>query len=76
LNIIYYLQFLEKLLKPNAFSNNSKNSNIGIEEKTAGLVVSAMITEYLFSPKLLACAQVNINMLHNQTQMAEAEYAF
>jgi hypothetical protein len=36
-----------------------------------------MITEYLFySPKLLACAQVNINMLHNQTQMAEAEYAF
>jgi hypothetical protein len=35
-----------------------------------------MITEYLFYPKLLACAQVNINMLHNQTQMAEAEYAF
>jgi hypothetical protein len=36
-----------------------------------------MITEYLFySPKLLACAQVKINMLHNQTQMAEAEYAF
>jgi SpoVK/Ycf46/Vps4 family AAA+-type ATPase len=60
-------------------SNNSKNdSNIGIEElKTAGLVVSAMITEYLFySPKLLACEQVKINMLHNQTQMAEAEYAF
>jgi hypothetical protein len=33
-----------------------------------------MITEYLFYTKLLACAQVNINMLHNQTQMAEAEY--
>jgi len=61
------------------FSNNSKNdSNIGIEElKTAGLVISAMITEYLFySPKLLACAQVKINMLHNQTQMAKAEYSF
>jgi hypothetical protein len=34
-----------------------------------------MITDIYF-PKLLACAQVNINMLHNQTQMAEAEYAF
>jgi hypothetical protein len=37
-------------------SNNSKNdSNIGIEELKQLLVVSAMITEYLFySPKLLA----------------------
>jgi hypothetical protein len=35
-----------------------------------------MITEYLFySPKLLACAQVNVNMLHNQTQMKQ-KYAF
>jgi hypothetical protein len=34
-----------------------------------------MIRVFLLLPKLLACAQVNI-MLHNQTQMAEAEYAF
>jgi hypothetical protein len=33
-----------------------------------------MIRVFILLTKLLACAQVNINML--QTQMAEAEYAF
>jgi hypothetical protein len=34
------------------------------------------MTEYLFySPKLLACAQVKINMLHNQTQMAGIRFS-
>jgi hypothetical protein len=42
-------------------------TNIGIEElKQLGFVVSAMITEYFYSPKLLAC-QVKINMLHKNS---------
>jgi hypothetical protein len=41
------------------FEQFKNDSNIGIEELKRWLVVSAMITEYLFySPKLLACAQV------------------
>lgn len=61
-------------------SNRSKNdSNIGVEAlKTAGLIISAMVTKYLFySPKLLTCAQVNVNMLQNRVQIpVEVEYAF
>jgi hypothetical protein len=52
-------------------------TNIGIEElKRLGSVVSAMIVEYFFYSPNYSMRQVNVNMLHNQTQMAEAEYAF
>jgi hypothetical protein len=36
-----------------------------------------MITEYLFySPKLLACAQVNINMLHKSNSNGRSRIRF
>ena len=53
-------------------SNDSKNdSNIGVDEfKTAGSIILAMITKYLFhSTKLLTIAQVNIDLFQNKTQI-------